>query len=514
MKNTKDAVKYAIETLNLTPEEFFSLVESSRDYTGDDYSRWLANEVVKIAEKDGVGFSQLLVKKFSIIQSLSEGTTLSIRPCWVEEIKSMIEAEEDNIFSIDFEHLGNPIEGIDWYSGVDYSNAISDFTMSVLPTEISDKISNNEEVCFITTLSKDASNKGSDLYQACKSAGITCKTEGSLMLYRMISMAEAFYSEEEFTFAFFTDVDFLYNSDNKNILRLFLKHFTCQGIAIKSTDLYDGTFVSGKYAFVKCSPRPSKRKAQDYISLFEYVMEDGEPINKGSKRYTSSSEDMLNSLRVSAQECKVMVYSETLGKLHTENKLKGCEDAYGYLNINLGNVWLTCFPDTNATEYIPITKKNLEDVIIYYGLSSSLKNFGLPCEFPMLVNGSTDYDLLLANCFPIFLLSNGSKFKDFGSITTMGKVERLESSFDIEYSDLVAELFALFEVNFSFESKNLVDVCKGFLDYLRKEVGISVSGLSFDEIRKESSNEDLNKYYLSALTDAMDYVKTLYRKME
>ena len=57
MKNTREAIRYGIETLGVTPEEFFSLIESSNGYSGDDYGRWLANEIIKIAEKDNVGYS-------------------------------------------------------------------------------------------------------------------------------------------------------------------------------------------------------------------------------------------------------------------------------------------------------------------------------------------------------------------------------------------------------------------------------------------------------------------------
>ena len=47
MRNTKDAIKYGIETLKVLPEKMFNLIESSRDYDGDDYDRWLANEIIK-----------------------------------------------------------------------------------------------------------------------------------------------------------------------------------------------------------------------------------------------------------------------------------------------------------------------------------------------------------------------------------------------------------------------------------------------------------------------------------
>ena len=67
MKKTKSAVKYGMETLKLSPDELFKLIESSQGYDGSDYARWLAGKIISVAEEDGVQFSQLLVKKFNII---------------------------------------------------------------------------------------------------------------------------------------------------------------------------------------------------------------------------------------------------------------------------------------------------------------------------------------------------------------------------------------------------------------------------------------------------------------
>ena len=72
MKHIKDIIRYGVETLHVTPEQLFSLIESSNGYDGEDYKRWLSNQIIRLAEKEGMGYSQLLVKKFSIIQSLIE----------------------------------------------------------------------------------------------------------------------------------------------------------------------------------------------------------------------------------------------------------------------------------------------------------------------------------------------------------------------------------------------------------------------------------------------------------
>ena len=83
MKSTVEAVRYGIETLKVSPNEMFSLIESSQGYTGDDYKRWLANEIIKIAVKDGVGFSQLLVKKLAITSEIMENVDVSFKPEWL-----------------------------------------------------------------------------------------------------------------------------------------------------------------------------------------------------------------------------------------------------------------------------------------------------------------------------------------------------------------------------------------------------------------------------------------------
>lgn len=511
MKNTREAVKYAIEVLGVTPEEFFSLVESSNGYEGEDYRRWLANEVIKIAEKDGVGFSQLLVKKFSIIQSLAEDSEVSIRPCWLKKLAELIGTE--NIVSIDFDGLGNPIEGVNWFEGIDYSSLVSNFTLDVLPEDISNAVVNNEDICFITELSNDSPNKSTDLFQACKNEGIQCKNEGSLMLYRMISMIEAFDCGEQFKFAFLSNVSFLYSQENKAIIKHFLKYFNCEGFTVKSTDLYDGTFVSGKYAFVVCTPRVSGNLQQDCIKLSETKLVDGSITKEGEKRYSHSSAKMIDYILNNSISMTDLVYSETHGKINTD-KIKGLKNALGYMNIDKsGYTWLTCYPDTDANVYTAITKSNLSRFILYFGVSKSLGHFGLPCEIPLVVNGCEEYSDLLYNCLPIFLYSTDSKFKSHGSIRVMGEIENLVSPFD-HFGSLVESLLTKGEVHFSFESKELLSICKGFLDYLESEMNLSSTGMTFGDVRKEANHEELNRSYLSALTNSMDYIKTLYRKME
>lgn len=68
-----------METLGVSSDKLFHLIETSRGYDGDDYERWLSGKIIEIAEADGVGFSQLLVKKFNILSELAAQDGMEIR---------------------------------------------------------------------------------------------------------------------------------------------------------------------------------------------------------------------------------------------------------------------------------------------------------------------------------------------------------------------------------------------------------------------------------------------------
>lgn len=513
MKNTREAIRYGIETLGVTPEEFFSLIESSNGYSGDDYGRWLANEIIKIAEKDNVGYSQLLVKKFSIIQSLIEESDAEIKEEWVNTFKEMLGT--DNIYSTNFEHLGTMVEDVDWFNGIDYDEVNSYFVDEVLPDELADSIKNNDDVAIITQLSNAQPIKGSDMFKGAKDYNIVCKNEGSLYLYRMCSIVKAFNSGKNFKFGFFTSVDFLTNPDNTDIIRHFLNYFNYKGVVIKSTELLADTYISNKFAFVVCTPRFAEEPIQDGFVLDEVTLgEDGEFNIINTKRYSRSSKDMLQSIIDNTPECNARVFAENNGKVDSTGAY-GYKGAYGYLNLgNAQEVWLTCHPDMSAKKYIPIIDSNLNDIIVYYAVTKSLSNFGFSNEINNILTGSADYNNLLYNCLPLFLFNTDSKFRDYGTVNYKGSLIRLESAFDVENSDLIADLLEKGEVYFSFEAKELLNTCKGFLDYLKNELKQSIMGLSFEEIRVEANHPELNETYVTALTNLKDYIKTLYRKME
>lgn len=467
MNNTVEAVKYGIETLKVTPDAMFSLIESSNGYTGDDYNRWLANEIIKIAEKDGVGYSQLLVKKFSIIQSMSEESDATIRLEVLDKFKELIGC--DNLYSIGFEFLGTPIEDVDWFNGVDY-DSLNSYFVEELPNDVKEAIVENNDIAFITRLSSSSCSKNCDMFKSAKELSISCKSEGSLLLYRMCSIIDTFNSSKNFKFAFLCNTDFLSSKENEGILKYFSQYFNLEGIVLKSNELFEDSYLSNSFAFVVCTPRDVGSDLQDGIEL---------KTNEGMKLYSRSTKSMLE---------KLIEDSEGISTMG--------DDLVGYMNVSrANNLYLTDEADSKARYSIPITMENLEEVVLYYCISKSLGFFGFSSEITKIMTGHSMYDKLYYSCVPLFL------FDDENAIS------------GIQQSELALNLLEKGEIYFSYESKELVSTCKGFMDFLKESSGLSAEE-DFASIRREANHPELNELYISSLRNLKDYIKALYREVE
>lgn len=211
MRYTKDAIKYAIETLNITPKALLTLIESSKDYDGTDYSRWLAAQVIKIAEKDEVGYTLLMAKWFNIIQSLSEEySDENIKPEWLDYIKKCL--GDGLVCGIGLEHpeeLGVlDLSDVDWYKGLDILwNPL--FIENELPHEVSSALLGGEKVTiFVKFNSKSNFGKSNELSHSAKNEGLVCKSAGALLFYRLCTMVQALEDKaSNLKFVFMTNTD-------------------------------------------------------------------------------------------------------------------------------------------------------------------------------------------------------------------------------------------------------------------------------------------------------------------
>lgn len=513
MKNTKEAIRYGIETLKVSPERMFALIESSEGYDGEDYNRWLASQIIKIADKEGVGFTQLLVKKFAIIQSLiEEYSDDSIKEEWLEYFTSKLKGitEGLHMYTINLSGVGDEIEDVDWFNGIDIDSVNGVFVNEQLPEEVRTAFI-EDKVSFLCKLGSDSADKNSDLYKEAKNCGVPCKSEGALMLYRFCSMVAAFEDVTEMRVGFLSSTNFLFDKENAPIIKYFLNYFTVKGIVMSSNELLKDSYTSGEYAFLLCKPRVGDEKVQDGLVLHDVVMQDGKPKSMGTRRFSESSRDMLESIIENAKvgaKSKAPVLSENGEIVYGEASV----NSLGYLQYDrYSNLYISNLLALGKNNIV-ITEENLKDIIIYFAVSKSLEGFGLARNIKEVITGHSSYEELLYNCLPLFLFDIGNVCKDYGKLLVEGGEVQISNAFDIK-SELISNMLERGEVFYSFEAKQLLEICKGFLDFLEKEVGSTVKGKTFEEVRAEANHTELNNQYMIALNNLKDYVSTLYRKV-
>lgn len=532
MQKTKDAVRYAIETLGITPEKFFHILESSQGYEGDDYSRWLAGKVIEIANDDGVGYSKLLVKRFDIIQSIiSNDGCMNFSSKFLDFVQDRVGSEtllvgmntkeadvpfmnapdEDDTASESDDTHEDDSNSIDWYGKVDTGYGNYDFYDS-LP----DSIKESDKLSMFCVLSEESSKKGMLLANS-KSRGISCKSLGSLMMYRACMLADTYDDlGKDFKFSFLCRTEFLCDSENQGIIDYFLKYFNYTGFTVDSNYIFEDSLNRGRYAFIECMPIKNNGKMQDGFVLAD---KDGGKL----LRYSKSNTDMFECLYSKYHKlCVDDVPADT--RCRGEDLVKGLSSAYGYLYNKNGKLLvlsnpITTNPDVYVPDdlksafggrYVPITNDNIFSIIAYYGLSESVEGYGMFSGITDLVTGSDKYNEVVFNCVPLFLYGTSSRFfgykcKDTGTVF---------KNYFRYGSKLSKKLLEMGEVYFSFEAKELCSVCEDIVSEAEKEgINFDAHTMTVNSLRLQISNKDLNNRYLSALTALKDYVSSLYRKM-
>lgn len=490
MKNTIDAIKYGLETLNVTTKEMFNLIESSKGYDGDDYKRWLANEIIKLAEKDDIGYSQLLAKWFNLIQSIiEEYSDDSIKKSFEEKIEDYI--SNDVVYTVGMsseKSYGVKGDDIDWGSKVDLPFNY-DF-IEGLPDDLKDGLLENRGVTiFLKVNSKSTFKKSSDIVTDAKINGISIKNYESMMFYRMCTLMRALDEQgTKFKFVFIADTKVLYDKENADIIKYLLSFFNYEGFVVNSKDLYEGSFTSEEYAIVKCSLRGMYDEIQDGFLLRRAEEVDGKFTLVGREKRYSQGGDMFNSLagyKLGSSEEKGIGYL-----------CKGIKDRTAYLST---------LP-VDGANCVPITKKNLNKVVSYFGVSQAMVNSGVSGDITDIIDGHPDFKVLVNNCIPLFLFDVNSEFCQAS--------DSIKNPYDLFESDFVKNLLDRGSVYFSFESKEFVSVCKNILTcYNLKHGEESRVGKSFNDMRVACENEDLNKAYFNSLSRCKEFISSLYKKM-
>ena len=499
MKKTISAVKYGLETLGVTPDKLFGMIESSQDYTGDDYGRWLASQIINIAEADGVGFSQLIVKKFNILSDLSEMDNLEVREEYLDAFKDMLGGNVYTYGVVNDEE--SPLDDLDWYHNMDYDTENCFFLDEIGNDALRESIKGGR-FDFLLKLSMSNKLKKSDLLIDAKNRGLSIKTEGGAILHRVCLLYDVFGNSET-KFGFLVPSEFMSSEDNWEVVSELVDRFNISGYYMSDLNPY-----YGEYVFCICKSRGGADRNK-FISLVkcEYGANGFVKYPEKARIFSKSSIRMVDYLKEKAKgyNDKVLVVKNSKPVGYGVGYAK----ALGYLCVN-SNVHLSsavcAMPEDPNIVCIPITESNIKDIIAFYGAYKSNEGNGYFSDINVLMSGSPKYNDLVYNSLPIFLFDYDSGFKGYSFVDREGNKAEIRNCFDLKNSELVKELLADGESYYTFESKELLGVCKKYLD------GVDDTELkSFEEIRVLRGDESLDNKYRVALKRLKEYISTTFR---
>lgn len=498
MNKTKEAIKYGIETLKVSPETMFNLFESSKDYEGNEYPKWLASKIIKIAEEDGLGFSQLLVKKFDIIYSLIEenASKLELSGAILDGMLS----KSDGVVAVfgskllkqvsNYGHSCIDLTDCDFETGIDLDSTYNSQFLDRLGnsdnegyvTVVETLRNSNTPLSVLVDLSEymEVPNKKSDLYLDYLSTSKTCKSKAVLLLHRL-KMLGTVCNDCPLTISFVCNSSFLYDPDNSVLMSDLSYLFNIHGLYFNSSnDVYKGSFSSYKYAVVTMESTNEPQL--------------GTPITLCSGSVTDECVRYSDDFEV---------FTRSSDKMSTHLQPKVLEGVLGYLDLTgVYPVLRSGYGD----EYIPITDDNLLDIIAYYGVSVALEGYGLSSSIGQLVSGHELYPMLSQNCIPLFLFDVNSKFNDGGVSRVNGEIVRKPNMFNVLSSCVVESLLGNV-VHFSFEAKRLISICMQLIETS------TVGNGNFSLVLDSASESELKEYF-SSLNSLKDFVRSIYRKME
>lgn len=482
MKKTTQAIKYALDELHLTPDKLFQLLESSQGYEGTNYEKWVAGRIIKIADSEGIPFTELLVKKLKILASLMSESDEGVSDLVADYIKPFVEdyTKVYDFTGLDLEVTTDLVDDFDWFSGT----SLIDGTLGE---------NNESNVVYIGELDSKGIGK-SELSQISKAMGYSLKSKGAGMLMRFMLMDD--YSQpEDNTYIFISDSSFF--MENAEVVQQFMSRFDLvDAVYLTKSDTFNGSFASGN----------------DLITVWKTYSENFEsfggdvPIIKAKNLitefneklfYVDSSVLMKDVIGVAEDDENLVSVSAISLNLEDDEEVEvGSSDLKGYLSIN-GTQRVSDRPISGSDLVIPINKCNLLDIITYYAVSQSTEGtWGYGQGVGLLLNGIEGYESLVANCLPIFF---------FGYHSLFFSLDGVDSTF-IQEGELAEELYDKYAPFMSFEAKVLWDLGNEYSKAMQK-VNPDLKGKTFYQIREHLKDEQFESVYKQKLESAQNYVK-------
>lgn len=428
MKQTKEAIRYCLETLDISPNELFKLFDVAQYSSEEAYDIWLAKEVLKIAESEDVGLSKLMIKKFIILQELKENY-LKEKELSVEALNFIVDGlRNSRVISYEINNIeedNRSDEEVNWFEGIDYGIE-NDFFMQNNEW-LREKINDSFSMCLdLSSLSLERVDKTyKELASVAKEKGVECHNMASLLLFRLCLMEELYFISNAGV-SVVLPVDFLSKPENRSILQFILDYFKVEGWICSSKDLYGSVFNIGDYAILMLS---EKTESQQDISLrmLDGWKEVGEKIQCSlSKGYLK---DKLESKKVD-------------------------KDALFGVNLCTNPVTLS---NKKGGAFVGIGEHGLRDAVIYYVLFNAMQGMERirkPVEYKFLG------DELFYNCLPLFIVGNCN------DVNWFLKNKKL---FDTKLWKILENEIETGRRYVGFEAKSLVDYILDFKDSDEKE---------------------------------------------
>lgn len=504
MRNYVSAVKYGLETLGVLSDQLFQLIESSKGYTGEDYDRWLAARIIDVAEKDGVGFSQLLVKKFAILSELSSMDGGLIRGEYLDFFCRCLEYDRGSIYTLGMREYGEyfekskMIDDLDISAGVDLDEENS-FFCDTLPNDLQEKVRDGE-MPFLLKFDFDTVGKKSELMSDAKTRCVDIRYAGALALYRMCLLYDVFGRRGKSRFGFLCPAEFLYDIGNADIIRELTGRFMVRGYSISDLNPY-----YGEYAFCICEALDDGMTCDGvYLQKVKVAGQSGIKARKGKFLYSHSGVREINRLRSMPREEISGIVETADGGARKGTCLR---DVVGYVVSSGREVYVSSIPVDGCELLSGVYSWNLYECVVYYGVVSAMAECGIGKDLRVPLSGHKLYFDLVYNCLPLFLFDLNSKFRGWRySDGSMSVVE--ENNFSLD-SDIVGKLLEKAEPHFIFEAKELMDVCRKFYKRCDKDT----TYLTFEDVRNAVADDYLNKMYYNDLVNLKKTICSTYREV-
>lgn len=497
MKKTTQAIKYALEELHLTPDKLFQLIESAQGYSGDNYELWLANKIIEVADSEGIPFTELLVKKLKLLSSLRSDDDGGVSQVVSDFIQKVVAGAEE---TVDFSGLGldflNDNSDFGWFDGL----SLVDGTLEEL---------NSSNTAYVGFLDSAGAGKN-EVSLAGKSMGIPITSKGGAMMLRFLLMDDQVEPTGN-TYVFISDSAFY--KENPQITKEFFQRFSLvDAVYLNKSEAIQGSFASGLDLVTVWKTYSDEGydyyETEDKYSESELVIMESNDVILGrslikpkvfpNKYFYADSEILMSDLLK-----EYLIDSEEDEQVAVINLDLQVEDAFdlpksnlgAYLSIN-GTQRVCDYPIACSTDYIPINRSNLEEVITYYACSQAMEGtWGYGKGLGMVLNGLEGYESLVANCLPIFF---------FGWNSLFHSIEGQPSNF-LPSGNLAQELYEKYNSFMSFESKVLwtlgTDYSKAMIEKTPE-----LEGSTFYQIRSELKDASFERVYKEKLELALRFV--------